>query len=271
MTRVKDNTTDKRPTIVAYSGLAAFVLVFASAACIYHFMGASVLSTAGSLGDFVGGVTNPLIALFGIFLFAMTLHQNSKALEYTRIELEKSSEQMKLSAEALSKQEQHMRHESVERSVLFICDEVNKEINREHLVEDINIHTVRKRTVTINSICEKACNLAYRSPKQADITLDKLPNTVERVVALLLILEMSMRRLEPDVKEAMLVILACKLSSSFIVAMYVEIEYAADNYLFANQSNLPDLMKLLISISDKSRNPVLVHPLLTMYENGPVS
>lgn len=264
----------KRPKLklnsTAWVGAFAFVAFTTFGAYLITKSGNLDLSVAASFGDYLGGTLNPIFALLGIFLLAMTLHQNNVALELTRIELEKSAEQMKLSADALNKQEQHMRHESIERSLLFICDEINKEINREHLINGLT-PTSGRRTVTINSICEAACNLAYRSPKQADITLDKLPNTVERVVALLLILEMSMKRLEPDLKDALLVILACKLSSSFIVAMYVEIQYAAENYMFANQNNLPELLELLISISNKSRNPVLVHPLLTMYNNGPIS
>lgn len=88
------------------------------------------IPTAGSLGDFMGGVLNPIIALLGVLLLAMTLNQNSEALELTRKELEKSSEQMTKSAEALQKQEDLMRLERQENLIFKVAEKIQTDFTR---------------------------------------------------------------------------------------------------------------------------------------------
>lgn len=82
------------------------------------------ISSAGSAGDFFGGWLNPIIAFLGMILLAMTLRQNSIALKLTHEELEKSTEQMKLSAQALQKQEDLMRVERLESLLIKITEKM---------------------------------------------------------------------------------------------------------------------------------------------------
>jgi uncharacterized membrane protein len=222
-------------------------------------------SIAGSLGDFFGGMLNPIVALLGIILLALTLRQNSEALKLTRVELQKSSEQAKLSAIALNKQEQHMRQESIERTILFICGEIEREYQRDYEKEFHESGGFAIRKVNIQKISEDACKASFRSTERAEKLLDQLYEGVERVVSLLFILEMTVSRLENNVKDSMLTIIACKLNDSVVVAMYVEVFYAHYNYSFEKDAKLNDVLVLLDEISLKGRNPIGKHPLNLMY------
>lgn len=226
------------------------------------------LSVASSLGDFFGGMLNPIVALIGIILIAMTLEQNSVALELTRIELRKSSEQAELSATALNRQEQHMRQDSIERTILFICGEIEKEYQREY---EKSFHTsvgISIRNLNILKISEEACKAAFRDKDNAGKLLDQLHEGVERVVSLLFILEKFVNRLDHDIKDSMLTIIACKLNDSFVVAMYVEVYFSHYNYSFGKDTQLNDVLVLLDEISLKGRNPISEHPLNLMYLNN---
>lgn len=257
--------TDLNIRSVVWLGLLASLVFYGFAMALLHFTPDVDLALMGSAGDFVGGMLNPIVALLGIMLLAMTLKQNSVALELTRIELEKSAEQMQVSAEALNKQEQHMRHESIERTILFICGEIEKEYERKYQQETVPDETTIEAITCIKTISERACDFAFRDTKKADFILDHLYEGVERVVSLFFILGDTLNGLEKNIKDSMLTVIACKLNNSVVVAMYVEVLFSHDNYNFGRDKQLNDVLDLLDNISIKNRNPIHDHPLHLMY------
>lgn len=81
--------------------LVALVVVLSFALFYLEFTGLSIADGEnpsgylGTLGDFIGGVLNPIAAVLSVGLLAYTLHQNSVALNITRKELEKQAKATK--------------------------------------------------------------------------------------------------------------------------------------------------------------------------------
>lgn len=115
---------------VVWLGLIALVCFFSLAGMMVYATKDFNVSIAGSVGDFLGGMLNPIVALLGIMLLAMTLRQNSTALRFTQIELEKSTAQMKISAQALQQQEDLMRTERRESLILKISEKIQDDYIR---------------------------------------------------------------------------------------------------------------------------------------------
>lgn len=57
----------------------------------------------GQFGDFVGGVANPILSFFTLFLLALTLVLQSRQLQLSRQELELSRKELRLSRDELSR------------------------------------------------------------------------------------------------------------------------------------------------------------------------
>lgn len=58
----------------------------------------------GVLGDFFGGTLNPIFSFLGLIMLLVTLFQNQKELELSRVELKESSQALKAQASTLDKQ-----------------------------------------------------------------------------------------------------------------------------------------------------------------------
>lgn len=214
--RLKLNST-------AWVGVFAFISFSAFGLYLILEAGSVDLSTAGSLGDFMGGMLNPIIALLGIFLLAMTLHQNSIALDLTRIELKKSAEQMEISAEALQRQEQHMRLESSERTVVFICNEIEKEYN--HRPQPVKWEgTVLTEEPSLLDYSHQA--IAATSGRQMAEAYHQFDQFSLRFVRALMLFVMLKRATEVDeelIKSHLHMVIACKLDMGFLCVTYTEV------------------------------------------------
>lgn len=108
-----ENQKGKRVLSNKFFLLVVFIVIGLIGLYIYKF-GFKLLDTPerwGALGDYFGGILNPIIALFSLVLLLSTLRQNQEALEYnaeelqlTRIELSNSSIALRDQADLLRKQ-----------------------------------------------------------------------------------------------------------------------------------------------------------------------
>ena len=182
------------------------------------------VSIAGSMGDFMGGMLNPMVALLGIILLAMTLRQNSVALELTRIELEKSAEQMKISAEALNKQEQHMRLESLERTVVFICNEIEEEYCAKP--EPLRWQgTVMNHERSLLEHAKKVISVASssKSINKAHDELNEFSVRFVRTLMLFVMLKRTIYNSDESIKTHLHMVVSCMLDMEFLCVAYTEI------------------------------------------------
>jgi hypothetical protein len=77
-------------------GVTFFILVISS--YVWNFYGSPISgdpSHWGVLGDFVGGVINPLLGLVTIWLLTMSLRQSNEMLDQARAELKATLEELK--------------------------------------------------------------------------------------------------------------------------------------------------------------------------------
>lgn len=106
--------SDKKEASVGFSGilaaaatglLAGLVVVLSAALFYLEFTGLTVDSVAsgylGTLGDFVGGILNPIAAVLSVGLLAYTLRQNSVALKMSRDELQLTRQELEKQANSL--------------------------------------------------------------------------------------------------------------------------------------------------------------------------
>ncbi|KUM54727.1 hypothetical protein [Rheinheimera sp. EpRS3] len=246
---------------IAWIGVFAFVCFTTFGAYLITKSGNLELSSAASFGDYLGGTLNPVFALLGIFLLAMTLHQNNVALELTRAELEKSAEQMKLSADALSKQEQHMRLESAEKTIIFICQEIENiyhlETGKRALTpEGLSSKTLLSVSKDIFSALEIGlANAAIRAFLDFEEGFDR---------AIILLIQLAKLTLDKEqaVKEHLLVIISCKLELEFLWIAYIKTSNAAVNgdYLYSKEQ-LEPVLALMLAISELVEVSILEHPV----------
>lgn len=87
--------------------LVALVVVLSFALFYLEFTGLSIADGEnpsgylGTLGDFIGGVLNPIAAVLSVGLLAYTLHQNSMALKMSRTELQLTRQELQRQADSL--------------------------------------------------------------------------------------------------------------------------------------------------------------------------
>ncbi|MCD1597882.1 hypothetical protein [Rheinheimera aquimaris] len=236
----------------AWVGVFAFTCFTAFGLYLVLQAGSIDLSTAGSLGDFLGGMLNPIFALLGIFLLAMTLHQNNIALELTRIELKKSAEQMEISAEALNKQEQHMRLESLERTVVFICNEIEEEYNSkpEPLRWQGTIMSRESSLLDYAKATVSAATVSKQIPK-AHEELHEFSVRFIRTLMLFVMLKRTIELSDQSIKTHLLMVVSCKLDMEFVCVAYTEVHNLSQSHceLFPNEE-LQQVMALLDEISN---------------------
>lgn len=118
----------------------------------------------GTLGDFVGGLLNPVFAMISVVLLAYTLHQNSVALNLTGAEIsrqaaaaedsaESSKKQIELLTQQLMNEQKRIKNEHFLRSYASVSERINayyirpclkgsrpdKSISIEALLIDVNV------------------------------------------------------------------------------------------------------------------------------------
>lgn len=213
--------SDLKLRSVIWIGLVSFI-------CFYGIAGVFItatenfdLSDAGTTGDFIGGLLNPIVALLGIMLLAMTLKQNSVALELTRAELEKSAEQMRISAEALNKQERHMHLQSAETTTLFICSEIEKAYLQTGKPTVVVGRILGAEDTLLELAREIFDKIARNSHDSENRTLIPFECKFDRALRLLVMLARTMPRYEMESRHHLEMVVSCKLEVEFLIVSYV--------------------------------------------------
>lgn len=102
------NKSDVKEPLIQTWAIWIAVAVFLGALSVYAIQfswGSPKLSpnpeTWGQLGDFLGGMVNPIIGLITIWLLAASLKQNQIALQQSKLALDRAEEEVRLTREAL--------------------------------------------------------------------------------------------------------------------------------------------------------------------------
>lgn len=94
--------------------------------------------TWGPFGDFYGGLLNPIIGLFALIGLLWTIYQNQRELNFTRLELSKSSEALINNNKIAKKQDERERikeaKNDVFRMITLIYKEINQQLNLEIII-----------------------------------------------------------------------------------------------------------------------------------------
>jgi hypothetical protein len=77
----------------------------------------------GTMGDYFGGLLNPIFSLLGVFMLLITLFQNQKELALSRKELKKSNK-------ALGKQAETLEKQRFEDTFFSMLDQLNKTLDK---------------------------------------------------------------------------------------------------------------------------------------------
>lgn len=104
----------------------------------------------GAMGDFIGGLLNPILALVSIFLILVTILQQNKALSQTAKQIQISFDEITKSVAAQEKQAELSEKQLNSLAAKNQADEITKVLN--NLIADldshINEHTNCYKTIT---------------------------------------------------------------------------------------------------------------------------
>lgn len=84
----------------------------------------------GTFGDFIGGTLNPLLSFLGLIALLLTIVLQSKELESTRIELERSASAQEKTEAALNKQSETQAKQQFENTFFSLLDQHNKSLEK---------------------------------------------------------------------------------------------------------------------------------------------
>lgn len=88
-----------------------------------------IYSNFGTIGDFIGGILNPILALIGLFALLTTIKLQSKELKLTRKELKKSSKALKEQSDSFKIQNDSIKQQNFENTFFKMIDLHNDIIN----------------------------------------------------------------------------------------------------------------------------------------------
>ena len=166
-----------------YHALVTLVLVVALYAFLYSFFEFKIkdINSAGVIGDFFGGVLNPIFALIGLFALLQTiriqsqeLKTSSKALKNSHEELQLTREEAQLSRKALQQQSESIKLQNFENTffnMINLHNEIVKSLKLEnttyvindiindkqiyHLIKVNNIKTAKEVLIFLNNKLQK--------------------------------------------------------------------------------------------------------------------
>jgi len=113
-----------------------------------NFQGSSISKNPehwGQLGDYVGGILNPLLSFTTIVILITTVRIQIEQLRASREELTLTREELQKTAEAAIKQADHFEKEAKLKELLVIIEKlatrINKNFNGNNLESDYSLHT----------------------------------------------------------------------------------------------------------------------------------
>lgn len=84
----------------------------------------------GTFGDFLGGTLNPIFGFLSLIALLLTIALQSKELESTRIELERSASAQEKTEAALNKQSDTQQKQQFENTFFSLLDQHNKALEK---------------------------------------------------------------------------------------------------------------------------------------------
>lgn len=108
------------------------ILITVSAFFTYYTQFSGGLSTShdkwGTFGDFIGGSTGPLLALLSLIAILFTIYQQQEELRFSQIELIKSVEAAKSSANAAQIQVNHLQTQAQKDDLLKLIQQIDNQL-----------------------------------------------------------------------------------------------------------------------------------------------
>lgn len=137
-----------------YSAGAALILFSSTVivAICFSIFKPSSFATLGQFGDFVGGVSNPLLALFGFLALLYTIKLQLEELSLSRKELTLTRAELNRSASALEKQNSNLERQRLSQA-FFDLFEMYKSV-----VAEINSGQAEKRVLGKSALASKSTN-----------------------------------------------------------------------------------------------------------------
>lgn len=239
-----------KPIVCLISVFCITVITF----FIWHWHSTEVsskLDNWGQFGDFFGGILNPIIGFAGILLLAFTLKQNQIALNITAQELQDSRKQLAMSADALQKQEHHMSIESSERTVLYICNQIEN-------IYKIKFEIDEFEDMTSLQGLAKRLKVELRIdgpfPLKNMFLFKSFEQRFDNSLFLLVMLARSTYNKDEKIKDHLYMIVACKLDMDFVGLAYtiVEKHTSSGTYVYT-PLELGHVRSMIERISDFAR------------------
>lgn len=158
---------DRMTTILSAGGFALIIIALAVIISLYAFnFGDRRFSTDpdqwGQMGDYFGGMLNPILAFASFMALLYTIKIQSQELRLTRDELTKSANAQKESSEALKKQVANIEKQSFEDTFFKMLDKLN-ELAKSTDINEISINRVTDVTIEFGSHSESG----FRTDKLA--------------------------------------------------------------------------------------------------------
>ncbi|MCV6639237.1 putative phage abortive infection protein [Candidatus Albibeggiatoa sp. nov. NOAA] len=126
---------------ILFIAVAAVIFV-ASPAILYFLVGVDILGFVGhkdteigqwgTVGDYFGGMLNPILAFLSLYLLLQTIRIQSRELEASRQELELSRKEFAKSASALEAQEQQMALQTFENTFFQLLSLYRENVQNMH-------------------------------------------------------------------------------------------------------------------------------------------
>jgi hypothetical protein len=139
-------TSGKTAKVLLLMTIIAFVimsLVFGS--YFFHFHGdlSSQQENWGTFGDYIGGTLNPILSFLSLIALLWTIRIQSKDIELTLIELNRSASAQEETKKILDKQSETLARQQFESTFFSLLEQHNKAL------EFLSIHCLNKSTTPL--------------------------------------------------------------------------------------------------------------------------
>ncbi|HEH6380632.1 hypothetical protein ACSEON_26890 [Pseudomonas aeruginosa] len=161
-------------------GLFVFLIcciLMVSGFYMFNFYGSELSNNPeqwGQLGDYFGGIMNPILGFITVYILIATIGIQSKQLKASQEELVLTREELKRAAEAATRQASHFEREAKLNEYLVLIDKlvvrINKNFNENRLDRERSLHGfVSSHLDTVDSSYVKSV-LLYWNAQNATAT-----------------------------------------------------------------------------------------------------
>ena len=132
--------------------VSAWFVAFA----IFYFLGGySEISSLGTLGDYFGGMLNPVFSFMALIALLYTIRIQSAELKLSRNELELTRRELAVSSDSLKRQADHFEKESIRQDLYRIIDKLVCRINNNFNEDRLGVFQKTGTKMSLHYILKK--------------------------------------------------------------------------------------------------------------------